>query len=161
MEFSQSVSKKCKISCILHLKTFPVFLQTGNKNVRMHPENREDRLFICCNTIYRKKSNVHFFLKYVRFFPVLLCMASQTAYFAPLNVVFLRKYGVFALHTYAPCLTTCCHHARYGCTQILAIFSSFWLFICKYRKYEGFGFFKVKAKRRYRLHLCHAALQET
>ena len=86
-------------------------------------------------------------------------MASQTAYFAPLNVVFLRKYGVFALHTYAPCLTTCCHHARYGCTQILAIFSSFWLFICKYRKYEGFGFFKVKAKRRYCLQLCHAALQ--
>ena len=83
----RKIISKCKqkseISCILHLKTFPVFLQTGNKNVRMHPENREDRLFICCNTIYRKKSNVyrkksnvHFFLKYVRFFPVLLCMAS-------------------------------------------------------------------------------------
>lgn len=122
--------QKCKISCILHLKTFPVFLQTGNKNVRMHPENREDRLFICCNTIYRKKSNVHFFLKYVRFFPVLLCMASQTAYFAPLNVLFYDNMGASALHIYVPYHVTACHHAHYGCTQILAIFCAlFSLFV--------------------------------
>ena len=116
----------------------------------------KDMLFICCNTIYRKKSNVHLIGKYVRFFSVLLCMASQTAYFSSLNMLFYDNIGVSALHIYVPYGITACHHARYGCTRILAIFRALLLFVCKYRKYEGFGFFNVKAKRPYRLHLCYA-----